>query len=64
MYANTQCLHPDGLESYIAGDMIEHPITDIRGVIPPQANIKRRIDHLSSTLMTPEVLHYNYLLTL
>ena len=58
IFANIQHLYQDTIDSLIVGDLIENPITDIQGVIPPPANIKHRIDHLSSILMTSEVLHF------
>ena len=58
VFANIQHLYQDMIDSLIVGDLIEHPITDIQGVIPQPANIKRRIDHLASIFMTSELLHY------
>ena len=58
VFANIQHLYEDTIDSLIVGDLIEIPITDIQGVIPQPANIKHRIDHLSSILMTSEVLHF------
>ena len=38
VFANIQHLYQDTIDSLIVGDLIEHPITDIQGVITLPAN--------------------------
>ncbi len=42
VHARIECLHPVGFQSYVAGDEVVAPVTQIDSVVPVTATILRK----------------------